>query len=278
MALVISAGVWLAFSIDKKYPGVAVFPKYKDVYVDDMSVSSNEISQGDALTTSISVYNNTEKDEELAVGVYIIKSDKVYDGSNVDYASQKQQYVVGSKSSKKSEWKIPVVLDPGQYKILFWLHQFDEGAERVVEDSWYPKIVNVISGQKPDSIRGEESNADQGLLMSGLLIKPVKLEKSGRLAVSYRVMNNFDQNVSIETGVYLIDKDKQYKGDNVDQVLPKKATSIAARKYKIFTYDADISLPAGEYKVLIWLHKMTGDKSEVVFDYWAPGNIIVEGK
>ena len=275
VVLIICLGAWITSFVDKKFPGIGTFPKYKDIYIDDMRVDKNEVVAGETLTASISVYNNSDKEKELSVGMFAIRSDQVYDGSNIDYASQKQQYKIASKTSKKSEWKVPVNWEKGSYRILFWLHQIDDGAEKVLEDSWYPKIISVSGAKDSNIIRGEESNADQGLVLSQLLISPINITSNGLLSIDYTITNHDQTASKIETGVFLINKNKLYQGDNVDQVIGKKSSTIKAGQFKNFSDKEQIHLNPGEYKILIWLHRLNGDKSEVVFDYWAPGNIIV---
>lgn len=251
------------------------FPKYKDIYSDNLQVNSVNLTQGDSLNTSFTVYNTSDKEKGVATGVFLVNSNKKYDGSVVDYASQKQETIIKPKDTKNFSWKIPANLDPGNYKMLYWVHQIIDGAETVLEDNWYQREIKISPNPSLNTIKGEESSMDQGFVIHDLLISPKHLQTGKKLSLSYRIVNNESGTEEMVSGVFLLEKNKKYTGADLDQVLPSQKATIQSGRSSLFQYDEAINMKPGDYRILIWLHRINQSKEEVVFDYWAPGNIVV---
>lgn len=273
---VVTLSLGISSSLGQNSQTFDFFPKYKDIYSDNLQVNSVNLTQGDSLDTSFTVYNMSDKEKGVSTGVFLVNSNKKYDGSVVDYASQKQEAIIKSKDTKNFSWKIPANLDQGNYKMLYWVHQMIDGAETVLEDNWYQREIQISPNPSLNTIKGEESSKDQGFVIHDLLISPKRLQIGKKLSLSYRIVNNESDTGKMVSGVFLLEKNKKYTGADLDQVLPSQKATIQSGGSSLFQYDETINMKPGEYRILIWLHRINQSKEETVFDYWAPGNIIVE--
>lgn len=276
--VVVTVGLGVSHSLGQRNQTIDVFSKFKGgtVYSDNLSVNTNNLVQGDNLNVSFSVYNMDDKEQGVAVGVYLINSNKTYDASNFDYAAQKQQAIIKSGEKKDFGWKIPLYLNAGSYKMLYWIHKVTDGNETYYEDKWFQQQIRISQRTDVNIIQGEDSNADQGLVLHDLLIKPKHFRTGQKLSATYRINNYESKSADVVSGVFILDKNKQYTYSSLDQILPSQKATILGGDNHVFAYDETLNLKPGEYRILVWLHRIDSSGENVVFDYWAPGNIIVD--
>lgn len=277
LALIVGVLLIVAASslVSAKYPDLFV-PEKSEIVLRKVDVQNKEVKRGEDMDLAFSLFNNTNQPQHVIAGFFMLKEGVVYDGVNLDYVSRKQQADLGIKESKDFTWQVPIYIEPGNYKIMIWIHDFKDGAENVVKDYWYPELIQIKEPeQKITSIEGDSINPGTDYYLSGLKISPQTISSNQPLNVEYDIAINSKKDKELVTGIFLIDKNKKYDGENIDYIFKAQKKEISNDNKIHFSYQEKINLPKGEYRVLIWIHKIIDGKEELVEDYFAPGEIEV---
>lgn len=273
VAIIIALAIVASTFLDKKFPDAEILPKYKEIYIDEIKFDRVDLLQGDTAIATISVYNNSDADQKVIAGLFLLEKSKNYDGVNVDYASQKQYKTLEPKSKVVLNYRIPINIDEGNYKALIWLHKTENQIETVVEDKWYQRGITVNANKNFNQIVGEDPYQLEGIVLGSISIGPKVLATGAAISIKDKITNYSSKPVKLATGVYLLNKNKYYGRDEIDMILDKQTFELAPEENKFIDYNVPISLASGKYRILLWIHQFKDNKEEVILDYWVPGNI-----
>ncbi len=269
--LLVSFVFALAMIIKENFPALDFSLSGKELVVKKFDLNSVVLNQDDALSVSTVLYNNSKKPKEIKAGIYLIKSSKIYDSANMDYFSPSQESNIFPGDSAYLDWKLPLTVDPGKYKMLFWIHQIENGAETVLKDSWYPKEISVEESALPLSnrtLRGDMSTKSSPAYIKDIEIFPMQhLSSSGKIKANFKVANNSQNTLNAKVGIYLYQKDKIYNGINIDFASEEQNKAVYSNTEQKFSWEFDLKdLPTGDYNVLAWLHKIDVDGKEIFIE------------
>lgn len=275
--LALIAGVLLvvdaASLVSAEYPNLFV-PEKSEIVLRKVNIQNKEIKNGEDINLTFSLFNNTNNSQHVFAGFFMLKEGAVYDSVNLDYASRKQQAELAIKESKDFSWQVPIYIEPGNYKILIWVHDFKDGAENVIQDYWYPELIKIPNpDQKIISIKGDNVNPGTDYYISGLKISPQTIPSREPLEIEYDIAINAKKDKELVTGVFLFDKNKKYNEENIDYKFKTQKKDISNDNKIHLSYKETTDLPRGKYRVLIWIHKIVNGEEELVEDYFAPGEI-----
>lgn len=274
----------LAMIVKENFPTLDFGFSKKDLIVKKFDLNSVVLNQDDAILVSSILHNNSKKPKHIKAGIFLIKSNKIYDSTNVDFYSPEQEIFIESSASSYLDWKLPVAIDSGKFKMLLWIHQIENGAETVLKDYWYPREITIEESLQPLSnrtLRGDMSTKALNIYIKDAEVFPMQyLSSSGKIKASFKAVNNLQNTLNAKVGIYFYQKDKIYNGVNIDLASEEQTRPVYSNTEQRFSWEIDPKdLPTGEYKVLAWLHKIDINGKEVfIEDQVLPSNFIKASK
>ncbi len=274
--IVFATGISMVMS--QKSSDVPLLKAGQQLTVRNVKVKTNKISRGDYLNVTVTIFNNGLADKNMLAGVFLLDQNKTYGHANIDYASRSRDATLKPSESIKLTWEIPIYIDPGQYKLLAWLHNIKDGNEEVAEDSWYPGLITVYQSASPlEKIRGEDSlNATLPVNIAELEISPITVRSDDNLLISYQLKSNYSDNALISTGVYFIEKSNKYTDETIASKFAPEDVYLKPGETHNTIFAQKVKAPPSDYRVLIWTHRKAEDGTEkLIEDYFAPGYVTI---
>lgn len=275
--IIVTGLTLLCIKFGPRNPDYKILQPVKDIRVDSMEIAKTTIVQGETLQIDATIYNASRDKQSTSTAVYMIAGDKIYDGSNADYISNKHITDIAPKTSEKIQWQIPLYFPAGEYRFMVGLHSFNNGVDKFAEDYWYKKSITI---NKPlndlDTITGEDQNQNGITYITDSIFRPSQAGSTQDMFASFRVNNNGPAK-NIVAGVYIIDKNKTYTSHNQDLSFAPQTKEILSGSNEIFEWSEAATLPPGEYRIMYWIHYLNESSQEIwIQDYWLPGYFYVE--